>query len=102
MHSSLVTRHSALNLRHSVLSPRHSPTVQRASASRNAATGIAGGHELLAEVAIVAGGRDCAHDRGVVQLLGVVDLVAAGVAAGVVVADVGVAICGSCGSRRLP
>ena len=45
-------------------------------------------HEFLAHVAFVAGLHDGLHDRRVVDLLGVVDLVPAGHAAGVVMADV--------------
>src|SRR5262249_52304635 len=47
-----------------------------------------GGKDLLPEVAGVAGGQDGADDRRVVQLLRLIDLVAAGVAARVVVGDV--------------
>ena len=44
--------------------------------------------ELLADVAVVVGSRDGLHDRRVGELLRLVELVAAGVAGGVEVADV--------------
>ena len=46
------------------------------------------GTELLAHVSVMVGSGDCPHDGGVVEFLGVVDLVAAGVAGGVEMADV--------------
>ena len=46
------------------------------------------GDEFLADEALVAGGDDGPHDGRVIDFLGLIDLVAAGHAAGVEVADV--------------
>ena len=63
--------------------------MQTSNACLRAGDDVAGRDELVADVAVVVGGGDRPADAAVVQFLGVVQILAAGVAGGVEVADVG-------------